>query len=69
MNVPSCQQNFQMGKLSRLGYKIAIHRKTLVLACLKTYTANRQGHNSWENIRDQMKNHESFPSNILSYMV
>ena len=41
-------KTFEWENFLRLGYKIVIHGKPFVLACLLTYTANRQGHNLWE---------------------
>ena len=40
------------GKTLHSEWKIAIHGKTFAVAFLQTYTADQQGHNSQEKIRN-----------------
>ena len=62
------QENIQRGKLLHFGWKIVICGKTFAVAFLQTYIADRQGHDSQENIRSLVKNCESIPPWTFSHI-
>ena len=59
-------ENICGGKLWRSEWKIAICSKAFAVAVLHIYIADRQGHNSSEKIRSQVKNCKS--NHVNSYV-
>ena len=62
------QENIRREKRLHFGWKIVICGKTFAVAFLQTYIADRQGHDSWENLRGLVKNRKSIPPWTFSHI-